>query len=101
MNPLFMPQEDALGGLLAGMTPQEAGDMARPGLNAMGGLLRGIWNTVDYPRQVLQGQAQVMDPTTGHVNDKAALWALGQAIGRLPPSYSRPLMIRQNSQQQQ
>lgn len=42
MNPLFRPDEDVLGGLLAGMTPQEAGNLAKPGLNAVGGLLAGL-----------------------------------------------------------
>lgn len=42
MNPLFRPDEDALGGLLAGMTPQDAGNLPAPGLNAVGGLLAGL-----------------------------------------------------------
>lgn len=104
MNPLFQPHEDALGGLLAGMTQQQAGNMVRPGLNAglgaAGSLLRGIWNTIDYPRQVLQGEAAAMNPASGHMADPAIMWALGQAIGRMPPGYSRPLMLRQSQQQQ-
>jgi hypothetical protein len=39
MNPLFRPEEDALGGLLVGMTPKEAGDLAKPGLQYAGRLL--------------------------------------------------------------
>jgi hypothetical protein len=42
MNPLFRPDEDVFGGLLAGMTPKEAGDLAKPGLEYAGGLLDNI-----------------------------------------------------------
>lgn len=66
----------------------------------LGALLKGAWNTVDYPRQVLQGEVSAMDPRTGHVSDQSTLWALGQAVGRLPPRYSRPMMMRQSQQQQ-
>lgn len=121
MNPLFQPQEDALGGLLAGMTPSEAGNLPASGLNAvggllaglarplaqidpvtgqptseaaqgnavagpiLGGLLKGAWHMADYPRRVFQGEAGVMDPTTGHVTDEAANWAAARALGRLKP----------------
>lgn len=66
----------------------------------LGGLLKGVWNVADYPRRAYQGEVPIMNPATGHVSDDAVLWALGQSIGRLPPGYARPLMVRQNSQQQ-
>jgi hypothetical protein len=42
-NPLlFRPDEDVFGGLLAGMTPKEAGDLGKSGLEYAGGLLDNI-----------------------------------------------------------
>lgn len=98
-------------GWLAKLRPQGLGGLAQidpvtgqPAVDAqmgnavaapvLGDLLRGAWDMTDYPRRVLQGEAQAIDPATGHVSPDAVGWAMGQAAGRLPSPYARSMRLR-------
>lgn len=60
---------------------------------ALGGTAYGV---ADYPRKVLQGERQVMNPATGHVGDEAIGWAVGQAAERMPQAYAAAMKALQS-----
>jgi hypothetical protein len=96
MNPLFRPDEDALGGLLAGMTPQEAGNLAGPGLNAVGGLLAGLarqapgslgraWQGSDIRRMAQDALDKASYYAGPHLSNRAA--ALASVVPMAMPQF--------------
>jgi hypothetical protein len=84
MNPLLVrPEEDVFGGLLAGMTPKEAGDLAKPGLEYAGGLLDNIaekapgslgraWQGSDIRRMAQDALNTASYYAGPHLSDRAA-----------------------------
>jgi hypothetical protein len=91
LNPLLVkPEEDVFGGLMAGMTPKEAGDLAKPGLEYAGGLLDNIaekasrvaekapgslgraWQSSDFRRQAQEAINTASYYAGPHLSDRAA-----------------------------